>query len=57
MTSQTNVAFGDSSSSGRTATVRAAKDPGTHRTTGSRKHFLESYAEHLAAQRSGRPAK
>lgn len=56
MTSQTNVAFGDGSS-GRAAPVRAAKDSGPQRPAGSRKHFLESYAEHLAAQRSGRPAK
>lgn len=56
MTSQTNVAFGDNSS-GRAAVVRAAKDQGAQRSTGSRKHFLESYAEHLAAQRGNRPSK
>ncbi|MFN3625624.1 MAG: hypothetical protein ACK4TP_16365 [Hyphomicrobium sp.] len=56
MTSQTNVAFGDNSS-GRAVVVRAANDLNAQRTTGSRKHFLESYAEHLAAQRSSRPSK
>jgi hypothetical protein len=49
--SQTNVAYGENAS-GRAATVRATNDVNAQRAAGGRKHFLESYAEHLAAQRS-----
>ena len=49
--SQTNVAYGENAS-GRTAAAHAAKELNAQRGTGTRKHFLESYAEHLAAQRN-----
>jgi hypothetical protein len=49
--SQTNVAYGENAS-GRAAAVHATKELNTQRGTSGRKHFLESYAEHLAAQRN-----